>query len=378
MSASVSYRFAHATDSVILAELFARSTENVPGSVDQIQSQFGLRQLGLLSPGLSDFSKACTWERLLDTQRSADDTPFLSVLAVAASGEVMGVSWGWSRCQSAHLVALPYPNQSTAVLGGLVVDPHFRGKGLGRALLKELGGLAHRSGCLRMVSEQPIWPGHTRYLAQSGFVLHRIDLDIRLMVQQNLLSLGRYFPPVLTTERLLLRPLSRADLDGVFKYAHDPEVSRFTLWDPHVTLADSLKFLNEYAFPSYRNGQPDPFGIVLRASPDPMVIGTIGCFWVSPRHHSMELGYALGREHWGKGYTVEAAKAILDYVFSSFQVNRVICRCMIANAASKRVMDKLGFQPEGIRRHEIFKGGVFHDVYSSSLLAKDFLSSRPV
>ncbi len=177
--------------------------------------------------------------------------------------------------------------------------------------------------------------------------------------------------PSLQTPRLILRSLTIDDAPAIFDYATDPEVSRYTLWEPHKTLNDSISFIQDYAFKRYADGHPEPFGMIQKEQPD-IVIGTIGCFWVSPRHRSMELAYAIGRKYWGKGLVVEAGHALLKYVFSQFDVERLQCRCKVENLASARVMEKLGFQKEGVLRSEVFHRNIFWDMHYTSLLRSEW------
>lgn len=85
--------------------------------------------------------------------------------------------------------------------------------------------------------------------------------------------------PLLNTARLVLRPLTLADAPAIFAYAQDPEVSRYTLWEPHRTQADSETFIRDYALPRYAEGLPEPYGVTLRG--DERVVGTVGCFAVT-------------------------------------------------------------------------------------------------
>ena len=68
----------------------------------------------------------------------------------------------------------------------------------------------------------------------------------------------------------------------------------------------------------------------------------------------MELAYAVAEEHWGKGITVEASRAALNWVFQELSPERVQARCKIENKPSVRVMEKLGMKFEGTHRSEIF------------------------
>jgi ribosomal-protein-alanine N-acetyltransferase len=109
-------------------------------------------------------------------------------------------------------------------------------------------------------------------------------------------------PPKLETERLILRPVEITDAESIFAYAKNPNVTKYTLWEHHQSIADTRHAIETYMLPSYAKGNPEPFGITLKERPD-QVIGTVGCFWVSRPGKIMELAYAIGEEHWGQGRT---------------------------------------------------------------------------
>lgn len=162
-----------------------------------------------------------------------------------------------------------------------------------------------------------------------------------------------YSIPTLETPRLLLRPLTAADAPDIYAYARDPEVARTTTWQPHQSLEEAHTFI-AWAHHRYDLGSPEPFGIVLRDTG--RVIGTCG---LSPiwAHNRAELGYALARPYWGRGFTTEAVQAVLADGFQRMALNRIEARCMTENLASERVMQKAGMHLEGIlREREICKG----------------------
>lgn len=181
--------------------------------------------------------------------------------------------------------------------------------------------------------------------------------------------------PVLETERLLLRPLRAEDAPAIFAYASNPNVSRFTLWEPHQTLADTERYLREYVAPKYEAGQPEPFGLTLKSAPD-VVIGTVGCFVASPPFHTMELAYALAEPHWGQGLVVEAARAVRDFVFARYPVERFQCRCKSENRQSERVMQKLGLTREGVLRASLYHRERYVDMTYYAQLRAEWEAQR--
>ncbi|MEB3198425.1 MAG: GNAT family N-acetyltransferase [Candidatus Sericytochromatia bacterium] len=182
--------------------------------------------------------------------------------------------------------------------------------------------------------------------------------------------------PTLTTPRLRLRPLTLEDAPAIFAYAQDPEVSRYTAWEPHRSLADSEAFIRDYALPRYAAGLPEPYGLTLPG--DDRVVGTVGCFAVTPDRHTMELAYALARPLWGQGLVCEAARALLDHVFAHFPVRRLQARCKQENLASARVMEKLGMRHEGVLRAALWHRGRDWDMVFYSVLRHEWPGAPPV
>jgi ribosomal-protein-alanine N-acetyltransferase len=176
-------------------------------------------------------------------------------------------------------------------------------------------------------------------------------------------------PPALTTERLTLRPFTQADAAPLFEYARNPNVTRYTLWEAHRSLDETLSFVNEYALLRYREGTADPYAITL--APDPKPIGSCGCFWASQPNQTMELGYWVAEPYWGRGIAVEACRVLIDHVFMQYEPKRLQARVISGNAASMRVLDKLGFRYEGTLRSALFRREKFEDVLMYSLLRED-------
>ncbi len=81
-------------------------------------------------------------------------------------------------------------------------------------------------------------------------------------------------PPTLETRNLLLRPIDQNDVEAIFEYCGDPEVSKFTTWQTHRTKQDSMALV-DYAEGNYKKGLSEPYGIVLKNQPT-KVIGTVG------------------------------------------------------------------------------------------------------
>ena len=147
--------------------------------------------------------------------------------------------------------------------------------------------------------------------------------------------------PVLETERLRLRPFMLDDDAAVFALAADPEVARFVRFEAHRDIAETRAFL-ELAQQHYRRGDPFAWAIVRRE--DDRLIGSCGFVSQAGERRSAEIGYWLGQPYWGKGYAVEAARALVRFGFEQMGLERVEAKCFIENSAGQRVIEKLGMK----------------------------------
>jgi ribosomal-protein-alanine N-acetyltransferase len=178
-------------------------------------------------------------------------------------------------------------------------------------------------------------------------------------------------PPTLTTRRLVLRAFEERDIEPLFAHASNPNVTKYTLWDAHRTFADSRMFVCDYAMSRYREGTPEPYAITFRGDPADHPIGAIGCFWVSQPCFTMELGYWLAEPFWGQGLVTEAIPPMLAHAFDVCGAERIQAKVIEGNDASRRVLEKSGFQFEGTLRLSLFRRGKFENVLLFARLRGD-------
>jgi RimJ/RimL family protein N-acetyltransferase len=152
-------------------------------------------------------------------------------------------------------------------------------------------------------------------------------------------------PETLPTPRLLLRKPVLSDVEAVIReYAHDPEVTRYLLWPPDQTPGEIGEFLSR-AIDTWQRGTIYTWAITLKESS--RLIGMIDARLDA---YMVNVGYVLGREHWNRGYTTEALKAVITWAEGLETVERIWAVCAVANPASARVMEKAGMEREGILR----------------------------
>lgn len=179
--------------------------------------------------------------------------------------------------------------------------------------------------------------------------------------------------PALETADLVLRRPLRKDAKDIFRYASDPEVARYVLWEPHRSLSETRSFVR-FLRSRIRAGYPSSWVVVLKESG--AVIGTIGFIWYSEENRSAELGYSFSREYWNHGYATQALQAVIDAVFRSLRVNRLEAQHDVRNPASGRVMEKCGLRQEGILRDRIVNKGEYINVALYAILRSDWESAQ--
>jgi RimJ/RimL family protein N-acetyltransferase len=144
---------------------------------------------------------------------------------------------------------------------------------------------------------------------------------------------------VLETERLILRAPRLGDAKAVATLANDRRIAENTARLPHpYRLADAQEFIALVN----QSANETAFVITLRSG---AVIG--GCGLMTPVDDSTEIGYWLGVRHWGKGYATEAVRAMIDYAFTDLDCEALQSAARVTNAASRRVLEKCGFQWTG-------------------------------
>lgn len=175
--------------------------------------------------------------------------------------------------------------------------------------------------------------------------------------------------PSLAGARVGLRSLAEADLDDLFAIFSHPEVMRYWSSTPLVDRGGAKRLLDEIHDP-LKHRRLFQWGIARR--PDDRVIGTCTLFQLDATHRRCELGYALGREHWGQGYMNEALVTLLDFAFATLRLHRVEADVDPRNAPSIRTLERLGFRREGYLRERWHVAGEIQDALFFGLLRPEW------
>lgn len=156
--------------------------------------------------------------------------------------------------------------------------------------------------------------------------------------------------PVLETERLVLRAPRLEDAQRIAMLANERRIAENTARIPHpYALADAEAFLAA----TNRSDRETTFVIALT---DGMLIGACGLeLREGPGAAGTmpELGYWLGAAYWGRGFATEAVRALIDHAFTDLELEALQAGARVTNPASRRVLEKCGFQWTGVGLYRI-------------------------
>jgi [ribosomal protein S5]-alanine N-acetyltransferase len=176
--------------------------------------------------------------------------------------------------------------------------------------------------------------------------------------------------PELSSSRLLLKQPTRADADAVLRVFSNPEVVRYYNVDLMLSRDEAVSVI-ESRRRRYETGYGIRWGIYLRESG--VYVGSCGYEVLHRAWRYAEIGYELGREHWGNGYMTEALRAMIRYGIAHLDLHRIEAQVEPENAASKAVLLTLGFKEEGIARERGYWRRAYHDLAQFGLLATEFV-----
>ena len=202
--------------------------------------------------------------------------------------------------------------------------------------------------------------------------------------------------PELRTERLLLRKITDADTEQIFKLRSDKDVMKYIGKKPIVSMEEAkdwVKLIKD----SLENNSGITWGIVetfdktclgktsketfFQTSLDktfnetffqtslPPIIGTIGLWRIIKENYRAEIGYMLLPEYWKKGFIKEAILKVAKYGFDEMKLHSIEAHISPKNVGSATVLERTGFVREGYFKEDFFFNGVFEDTAIYSLLA---------
>jgi RimJ/RimL family protein N-acetyltransferase len=174
--------------------------------------------------------------------------------------------------------------------------------------------------------------------------------------------------PTLDAGRVRLRWLTEADVPALFAVFGDPAVTRYwgfsTLPDPTAAAALLANIHDQF-----RAGTLCQWGVEAGGA----VVGTCTLVALDSANRRAELGFALAREHQGRGYMAAALPAVLRFAFVRLGLHRVFADTDPRNAPSIRALERLGFRREGVLLEHYLIAGEPQDAVVYGLLQSEWV-----
>ncbi|GAA1563616.1 GNAT family protein [Kribbella sancticallisti] len=171
----------------------------------------------------------------------------------------------------------------------------------------------------------------------------------------------------LTGEATRLREFRQEDLDDYLAIVGDDRVTTWMSFDSRDREA-AQKALTAILDRARQTERPDYLLAVTRLDDDRLIgFARLGPTGVRAAH----LGYAIGADHWGRGYATDASRTLVRFAFEELGLHRVSAAIGPENLASVAVVKRLGFSYEGRIRHHVFTNDAWRDSLLYSLLENE-------
>jgi [ribosomal protein S5]-alanine N-acetyltransferase len=174
--------------------------------------------------------------------------------------------------------------------------------------------------------------------------------------------------PEFESDRLLFRKILLSDAKDILLIRSDDDVMRFMDVDRFESISDAEKLINSIE-EAYKKQEGITWAIIEKQSNS--FIGYFGFWRMIPEHCRAEIGYALKREYWGKGYMYETINRMVRFGFENIKLHSIEANVNPANENSKKVLERVGFKKEAYFRENYLFDGKFLDSVIYSLLEKD-------
>lgn len=174
---------------------------------------------------------------------------------------------------------------------------------------------------------------------------------------------------LLTTERLLLRPIQIEDADSIFSYRSNAEVNQYQGWIPK-SMDDVYHFIKNKV--SREINMPCKwFQFVVIKKDDNKLIGDIGIFSPASETFQVEIGCTFNKDYHGKGYATEALTETINYLFDVLNKHQIMVSIDPRNFSSIKLFERLGFRKEAHFKESLFINGEWVDDLVYAILESD-------
>jgi ribosomal-protein-alanine N-acetyltransferase len=177
----------------------------------------------------------------------------------------------------------------------------------------------------------------------------------------------------LSTDDLVLRPSKLSDAEGLFAMLSDPKSMKYWSDQPVSDIKDAIKVLNE-DLESDAQGKSMCWSIFLNG--EDMMIGKCILFQFNQANRRAEIGFILNRKYWRQRLMQQALVALIDFAFYTLNMHRIEADVDEENTGSLGILEKLGFQREGLFRDRWCVYGEWQQSVMLGLLKQDWLELK--
>lgn len=177
------------------------------------------------------------------------------------------------------------------------------------------------------------------------------------------------------TQRLMLRRYKMTDLADFVGYRANEKLHEFLPSKVRENSSGYKKSLADFV-KNYNNEKRPTMTWAIALKDSNKVIGSVSVESYEEQNKCVEIGWALSVKYQHKGYAFEACKALIDYLFEKYDLNRIQAFVWEGNEASRKLAKKLGFTHEGTNRAYKLKGDKYFDVLNFGLLKSEWQENK--
>ena len=171
--------------------------------------------------------------------------------------------------------------------------------------------------------------------------------------------------PILETDRIILRQIKEKDIESIYRFYSDRESLKYIARDLFTKIEKAVEKVN--LFQKYYE-ERKAIWWTFNQKPKDEFIGFGGLFEISKESNKAEIGYGLLPEYWGNGIMSEVVEKLVDFGFNEMKLHKIYGRITPGHNASIRILEKFGFQKEGVLRDDEFAQNKYFDTAIYSLI----------
>jgi len=177
--------------------------------------------------------------------------------------------------------------------------------------------------------------------------------------------------PCLESKEVILKKVENKDADDLFEILTNKNIFKYTPGNPLKTMDAVKKVIGHYER-DFKKRKTIFLGIFSKKDKNKLV-GIAEIFDFNYEVNSVEIGYRINENYWGKGFATIAAKMMVDFLFNVIEVNRIQATPMPINKNSHKVLKKNGFALEGtLRQVKKWTGTGIVDLTFYSILKSEY------